>query len=90
MKIYVSLLLTMCSSLFAMNQQPNFSLHYAIETGQEAVVVEELLKPDVGVNRKNEEGNTPLHIAAQRGYLKIVEMLLSHGARASIESFNKE
>jgi len=32
------------------------------------------------VNLKNNGGRTPLHYAASKGWVKIAEMLISHGA----------
>lgn len=40
----------------------------------------ELLKMGVYVNTQDPDGNTALHVAAERGLKKVAKMLLSHGA----------
>lgn len=37
------------------------------------------------VNLKNNGGRTPLHYAASKGWVKIAEMLISHGANINVK-----
>ncbi len=56
------------------------ALHYAVRYGH-SVLVDWMLwrEKDIAVNLKEHTaGNTPLHIAAQHGYLEIVRLLLLH------------
>lgn len=45
-----------------------------------------LINEGVNVNEKNSEGDSPLHIAAQKGNLLIVNYLLEH--RANVNAVN--
>ncbi len=55
-------------------------IHSAAEAGDVARVSEILTsKPDL-VSVKNENGLTPTHLAARRGHVEVVELLLDHGA----------
>ncbi len=50
-----------------------------------AEAVDTLIKSGADVNAKNDLGDTPLILAAERGYSEIVEILLEKGADPSIE-----
>ena len=54
------------------------SMFSAVETGDENVVKHLLDKGEVDVNQTDENARTPLHIAAERGYIDIVGVLLGH------------
>jgi lysylphosphatidylglycerol synthetase-like protein (DUF2156 family) len=54
------------------------ALLHAIAKG-DVVSVKGLLAMNVGVNFV-QEGTTPLHLAADRGYVEIVQLLINHGA----------
>jgi len=41
--------------------------------------------PNTDINGLNEHGYTPLHLAADRGYVTLVEALLSKGADPSVK-----
>ena len=56
-------------------------LHMAIENDAEETV-ELLLRRSVNVHAEGQYG-TPLHLAAERGYLKIAEHLIKYGARVN-------
>ena len=40
------------------------------------------------VNAKNYDGDTPLHIAARRGYKQIAELLIAEGANVNAKGKN--
>jgi len=61
----------------------NTSLHHACWNNQGEVVKVLLEKDPESVNRLNDEGRSPLMLAAQRSNLMIAELLLAHGADAS-------
>lgn len=54
----------------------NTALHYAIQKGSKACVLE-LLKYNIDLKKKNREGITPLHIAAQLGQSFVSDTMLS-------------
>lgn len=55
-------------------------MHIAAELGHEEVV-EILLESNAFVNVRNKHGMTPLHLAARKGYNKMIRQLVTeHGA----------
>ncbi|MCD4782433.1 MAG: ankyrin repeat domain-containing protein [Candidatus Eremiobacteraeota bacterium] len=42
------------------------------------------------IDKKDEDGDTPLHLAAEEGQMKIAELLMSKGAKINEKSRNKE
>ena len=80
---------------------PNFTdynsrsiLHELVNRGDIDLVNELILKMennyqlDTFINLKDEEGNTPLHIAVSNGFDKIASLLISKGADPNIEDSN--
>ena len=66
---------------------PEFKLGWAVVRGDLAEV--KRLVIDCGVNpniQSTAEGGTPLHVAADRGYLGIVKFLLRHGANPNMKN----
>ena len=59
---------------------------------QRPAVVESLLQQGASKDYcgPDEDGNTPLTIAADRGYLKVVSMLLEHGANVDFRSARQD
>jgi ankyrin repeat protein len=55
-------------------------IHAAAEAGDVARVTEILTSRPELVSAKNEEGLTPVHLAARRGHAEVVELLLDRGA----------
>ncbi len=55
------------------------SIHDAARSGDSASV-QTLLNTGIDVNKKNEDGWTPLHIAASKNHREIVELLIKNGA----------
>lgn len=58
-------------------------LHTAIIQGLGADEISMLIKNGASVDAKNEDGQTPLMLAAQHSNVPAVQILLQHGARAS-------
>lgn len=56
------------------------ALHCAVEKGVSSEVLGLLLQPPVQVSASDSRGNKPLHLAAHRGIVEIVEELLKAGA----------
>ncbi|TAK76543.1 MAG: ankyrin repeat domain-containing protein [Gammaproteobacteria bacterium] len=72
----------------------NTALHHAVLAGKNKTVASLLVKNDkrtgANPNLSNKAGNTPLHIAARKGNLGILEQLLNAGADLSIRNHNNE
>lgn len=51
-------------------------MFFAVETGQDAALIEILLQAGADANKSNFTGETPLHLAARRGYVSVVDKLL--------------
>lgn len=64
----------------------NSPLHRACESGRKGRYFESLLKDGHEVNRKNEEGDTALHIAVRNRKLMFIELLLENGASCDIQN----
>ena len=69
------------------NSTMNISLHYAAANGHLDIMnlILPYLSPD-DVNLQNDGGNTPLHWAALNGSKPTIELLLKHGANATIKN----
>jgi ankyrin repeat protein len=63
------------------------SLHLASAT--DFLEIERLFTPDV-INSQDEDGFTPLHIAAQSGQVEVVAKLLCAGADSQVMNFSEE
>lgn len=64
------------------NAMRNTPLHAAIAGAREKAVIEPLVAAGADVNAAGAGGYTPLHLAASRGDLPLIELLLAHGAEA--------
>ena len=72
-----------CGGVFS----PEFKLGWAVVRGDLARVKQLVI--DCGANpniQSTAEGGTPLHVAADRGYLRIVKFLLKHGANPNMKN----
>ena len=56
------------------------ALHLAAGAGHFAVLKEILKKPDVATDPPSDTGQTPLHLAAEKGNMEIAELLCGKGA----------
>ncbi|OQS06735.1 regulator of chromosome condensation (RCC1) [Thraustotheca clavata] len=59
---------------------PRLDTIWAATIAKEYELVEALLRDGVNVNERNSLGETPLHLAAGRGYDEIIDLLLRYGA----------
>lgn len=69
-------MLVLCGSFSALHAQ----IHEAVEAGDMERVNAILVQNPDQMLKKNEKGNTPLHVAAAGGYAAIVRLLLDKGA----------
>ncbi|WVF65700.1 hypothetical protein IAT40_000431 [Kwoniella sp. CBS 6097] len=66
-------------------QQLSSPIHDAVVARSNAQIQQILARDRSSVNTKDEYGYTPLHLAADRGYPEIVEILLDHGADMTLQ-----
>lgn len=88
----VRLLLDRGADVTCKNAEELNVLHMAV-LSKNAAVLQELLKArgaDKLINARDSDGDTPLHHAARNAFLDIVQILLSHGARASARNASEE
>ncbi len=62
----------------------NMTFLNACRNGQKSIVQIFLQKGGIHVNKRDAEGNTPLHYACLKGFRDIVNMLLEHDADVSV------
>ena len=69
-------------SISTLNNQNQSPLHFAANYGRYNSCLQILSSPNYKnyINEKDMEGYTPLHLAAQNGHSKIVELLMQKGA----------
>mmetsp|Transcript_23591 Transcript_23591/g.30087 ORF Transcript_23591/g.30087 Transcript_23591/m.30087 type:complete len:163 (-) Transcript_23591:94-582(-) len=60
-------------------------LHYAVRCG-DVGIVEDLIKANANILARDAEGCTPLHWAAEAGHTEIAQLLLQHGASATMKN----
>lgn len=76
--VSISKIVLLCCLLYTLPAVAD-PLHDAIRKDDHAEV-ERLLESGKDVNAKDEDGNTPLHLAAAAGHPQMIELLLKHGA----------
>ncbi|KAJ7320591.1 hypothetical protein JRQ81_020102 [Phrynocephalus forsythii] len=76
------------ADVWARGPSNRLALHFAAENGHDEVV-EELANPE-SVNDSDEEGLTPLHLAAKGGHVSTAKILLKCGALPSKQSHARE
>ena len=67
----------------------NNSLHDIVDEGKIEVIKHRLAQEGVDVNALDDKGWAPLHNACLNGNIKVVELLLDHGAKIDISGPNK-
>jgi ankyrin repeat protein len=60
-------------------------LHRAVRDRRNAPMVRSLFKHDCEPDMPNDQGSTPMHIAAERGNLEIMEALVDNGASVDMQ-----
>jgi ankyrin repeat protein len=58
-------------------------LLHAAKTGDVALALTFLNAHSAIVTSRDNDGQTPLHIAAQHGHIALIDLLVSHGARVT-------
>lgn len=70
------------------SESPVYSVRHALLNAiskGDIVTVKGLLAMNIGVNFV-QEGTTPLHLAAEKGYVEIVQILIDHGANSRMHN----
>jgi len=70
--------------------QQHTALHFAADKGHFSVLKELLKKPDVEIDPLSETGQTPLHLAAEKGNMEIAELLCGKGADPNAKDANSQ
>ncbi|XP_065282386.1 transient receptor potential cation channel subfamily A member 1 homolog [Dermacentor albipictus] len=88
----VRLLLDRGADIESRNNDDRNVLHMAVLSKNEDVlqVLLNVKGSEQLINRKDCDGDTPLHHAARNAFLDIVQVLLKHGARASAKNSSEE
>ena len=69
----------------SVNAMEKYPLHMAVKEGDFELVEALLLSTnDTNVNVQDQNGDTPLHFAAETGNIKIVQFLLNRGANVNL------
>jgi ankyrin repeat protein len=68
------------------SNSPNQALFWASKNQQNEVVMWLIAKGEADINKKDQDGWTPLHFAARYGYTSIAELLIKHGAQINIKA----
>ena len=84
--------ITVCPDIYELlDNTGKTALHVAAERGEQEAVNFFLERPDLMglINEQDEEGNTPMHLAAIRGCYKVL-LSLAHRRGVDINATNKE
>jgi len=75
------------SSMASLHEEIDLSTIHGLAVSNDGPKLASFLQehPNINVNSLNEHGYTALHLAADRGYVTLVEVLLSKGADPSIK-----
>ena len=65
----------------------NTALHSAAHGGRGAEALQHLLAAGGDVNSKRNDGDTPVHLAAERGRVAVLRRLLAAGGDPNIQGF---
>ena len=68
------------ADIFARDDKENSIIHSATIEGHLPLVKYLIEKHNIGINNKDEDGKTPLHIACEKGYQSIIDYFISKGA----------
>jgi ankyrin repeat protein len=80
-----TLLLDKGSDPHSLDDRGRSALHFAIAAERLSIAfIERLISADVDVDWKDEEGHTPLYVAAQRNKRDVISLLLDHGADCQV------
>ena len=83
----IEYLISKGANIYAHNGSGKCSIHCATEFNQLSIIQYLIEKQNVNIDIKSPFGYSPLHIACQKGFLPIIEYLISKGA--NIEAKNR-
>lgn len=75
--------------IYLIDKDGNSLLHLVSKTKQNHMFIEVVINKGGAVDKKNNDGNTPLHLSLENHHLKSSKLLLNAGANKNIENNDK-
>jgi ankyrin repeat protein len=76
---------------FMIDKGADINLSFGLQTAvlqNNADMIQSLIRKGADINYQNSRMNAPLHLAAWKGYVEVVELLLASGAQVNIKTSN--